>query len=173
MLAAVLVGCSGGQKAAETPTLSAEDVLRTAEGIAEQTRQAATLTPSPIPDTPTSTVPPITDTPAPSVTSSSPMVTAKYSVAVRAGPSQDYEQIDLFLEGQAAEVYGRNDSSPIGAWYYIHRIGAGKDGWVWYGAVNFSGNPGLVPALPAPPTSTRVRTPRATATVTLTPSPTP
>ncbi len=152
--ALTLSGCTRLGGPAATPTLSSENVMRTAETIAQQTRDAATPTPSEVPTTPTPTAPLVSDTPIPTATSASPIVTCNYNVAVRSGPGVQYDQVDLFLQGQTADVIGKFGTSPNETWYSIHRIGAGKDGWVWSGAVTFGGNSGRVPELPAPPTQT-------------------
>lgn len=149
--AAVMGACSPGSTRA-APTLTGDQAMHTAEAIAQLTSQAITPTLSPVPASPTATPILATSTPAPTASSTSPMATAKYPVAVRTGPGEVYEQIDLFLQGQVADVYGQYTEPAIGLWYYLHRIGAGKDGWVWSGAVDFSGNPGQVPSMDAPPT---------------------
>ncbi len=152
LLAAALVGaCSSGSTRA-APTLTSDQAMQTAEAIAQLTSQAIAPTSSPVPASPTATPILATSTPAPTASSTSPMATAKYTVAVRAGPGTVYEQIDIFVMGQAAEVYGQYTETANEPWYYIHRIGAGKDGWVWSGAVDFSGNPAQVPPMGAPPT---------------------
>lgn len=152
LFAAVLVGgCTFGSSRA-TPTLTSDQAMSTAEAIAQLTSQAITPTSSALPASPTTTPTLATSTPAPTASSTSPIATAKYTVAVRAGPGEVYEQIDIFLQGQTADVYGQYTDPAIGLWYYLHRIGAGKDGWVWSGAVDFSGNPAQVPPMDAPPT---------------------
>jgi uncharacterized protein YgiM (DUF1202 family) len=149
--AALLVGCGLGGPAA-TPTISSEDVLRTAQAYAEQTRQAVTPTPTPTPVPPTATVPLATATPSATATSTFPVVTAKYNVAVRSGPGEVYAAIDLFLQGQTGQVIGRYDDTPIGTWWSMIRIGQGLNGWVWSGAVDLSGDVSGVPVLEPPPT---------------------
>jgi hypothetical protein len=149
--AVLLAGCGLGRPAA-TPTISSEDVLGTAQAYAEETRNAVTATPTATPVPPTPTVPLATDTPAPTSTPTFPVVTAKYSVAVRSGPDEVYPAIDLFLQGQTAQVIGRFDDTPIGTWWSILRIGQGINGWVWSGAVDLSGDVSGVPVLEAPPT---------------------
>jgi len=42
----------------------------------------------------------------------------------------------------------------MGTWWYIKRIGQGLNGWVWGGAVTFSGDATGIPYLEAPPTPT-------------------
>jgi hypothetical protein len=148
-LAIALGACSGDRGG--TPTPSAEDVIRTAEAMAEQTRQAATPTPSPTPLTPSATftlvAPTVAATATPAVTG--PVATANYPVKVRSGPGEEYEEVDLFLTGQMGRVVGRYDDTPIGTWYLLQRIDVGKDGWVWSGAVTLVGDPAAIP--PATP----------------------
>jgi hypothetical protein len=151
-LATLLASGCGSGGAPATPTISSDDVMRTAEAYAEATRQAVTATPSETPIPASATVPPPTASPSPTTTPDYPVVTAKYNVAVRDGPSEEYPVIDLFLQGQTAQVAGRLDDTPIGTWWYIIRIGQGINGWVWGGATDLFGNVAGVPVLEAPPT---------------------
>jgi hypothetical protein len=146
-LAAMLAGCSLGARG--TPTPSADDVIRTAEAMAEQTKQAATPTSSPTPVMPTVTFTPATPTLAVTATPavSGLVVTANYPVSIREGPGEGYAQVDLFLTGQMAVVIGRFDDTPIGTWYLVQRVEVGKDGWVWSGAVTLVGDPALIPVV--------------------------
>jgi hypothetical protein len=146
-LAVALGACSGDR--AGTPTPSAEDVIRTAEAMAEHTRQAATPTSTPTPVTPIPTFTPATPTAAATATPAvtGPVATANYPVKVRSGPGEEYEEVDLFLTGQMARVVGRYDETPIGTWYLLQRIDVGKDGWVWSGAVTLAGDPALIPVV--------------------------
>ena len=146
-LALALGACSGARGG--TPTPSAEDVIRTAEAMAEQTRQAVTATPSPTPATPTAAFTPATPTIAVTATPavSGPVVTASDPAYVRSGPGEEYEQVDLLLAGQMARVVGRFDDTPIGTWYLLQRIDVGKDGWVWSGAVTLTGDPATIPVV--------------------------
>lgn len=167
-----LCGCADRAGVQETATLSSEDAIRTAEAIADATRHAATptLSPTPVPPSPTPIL--ATVTPSSTPTPSSAIVTANYNANVRAGPDDTYAWIDYLLQGQPAQVVGRYENPRWGTWWYIHRIGQGKDGWIWSGAVTLSGDASGVPYLPAPPTSTPApapttppsATPSATAT---------
>jgi hypothetical protein len=143
-------GCRGGSSA--PPTVSSDDVLATAHAIAQMTRNAPTDTPTPVPETATPTVPPDTPTPSATATLNFPAVTASYPVSVRSGPGEEYPILDLFLEGQAGQIIGRYDLTPIGTWYLITRIGQGINGWVWSGATVVTGDISTVPVLEAPPT---------------------
>jgi hypothetical protein len=147
---ALLAACQAG--AAETPTLTSEDVLSTAQAIAQLTRNAPTATATTAPETATPSVPPPTEAPTATSTPDFPAATAKYPVSVRSGPGEEYPILDLFLEGQTAQVVGRYDFSPIGTWYLVTRIGSGLDGWVWSGATDVSGDIATVPVLEPPPT---------------------
>ena len=146
LLAAAVSACGRSG----TPTLTSQDVLGTAQSIAELTRSAPTSTLSPVPVTETPTVVPPTSTPTTSSTPVFAAATAKYNVSVRSGPGEDYPIVDLFLQGQTAEIIGRYDDTPIGTWWLVLRIGAGINGWVWSGAADISGETAGVPVLEAP-----------------------
>ncbi|MFP3855155.1 MAG: SH3 domain-containing protein [Anaerolineales bacterium] len=155
-LGLLLTGCNFGAPAGptETSTLSSDDVLQTAEAIAEATRGAASPTPTREPITATPTQVPETNTPEPTGTSSSPMVTADYNANVRSGPDEVFESIDYLLQGDQAQAVGRFINEENGTWWFIERVGEGRDGWIWGGAVTFSGNENSVPILESPPTPT-------------------
>jgi len=133
-----------------TPTLSSADVLGTAQAIAALTRSAPTSTPSAVPAVPSPTVPPSTPTPTVTSTPKFPTAAPKYNVSVRSGPGENYPIVDLFLQGQTAEIIGRFDDSPIGTWWRVVRIGPGINGWVWSGAADVVGDTTAVPVLDAP-----------------------
>lgn len=174
MLALGLIACRGAQEPAGTPTTSSEDVLKTAEAIAEATRSAATPTPSPTPLPPTATEILETATPEATSTPLSPIVRADYNANVRSGPDVNFPAIDIFIQGAEADVVGRYSNPANGLWWSIRRIGGGLDGWVWGGAVTLSGDPNLVPFLQSPPTPeiepTDVPTGTAAPSATLTPT---
>jgi hypothetical protein len=178
VLAAIgLSGCSFGAVGGptETPALSSGDVMQTAEAIAQATRDAASPTPSPTPVTPTATVAAVTDTPAATSTPSSPTVKANYNAYIRTGPDEQFDYIDFLLEGKTAEVQGRYENASNGTWWYIQPTGDGLAGWIWGGAVTFSGNQSAVPARESPPTPTpgATDTKEATATSAATSTPEP
>ena len=110
------------------------------------------MTPTAPPETSTPTVPPATATHTVSSTPNFAAAVAKYNVSVRSGPGEDYPILDLFLQGQSAQIIGRYEESPIGTWYLVSRIGQGINGWVWSGATDLSGDLAGVPILKAPPT---------------------
>jgi hypothetical protein len=168
-----LAGCRALRGEPPTPTLSSDDVLQTAEAIAEQTRQATTPTATRTPVPPSPTVPLETPTSAFTPTPSTAAVTANYNANVRTGPGEGYPVIDFLLQGEAADVVGRFDNPQTGRWWSIRRRGRGLDRWIWGGAVTFSGAEAAVPFLPAPPTPTKAPDPTATPTVTPTVTETP
>jgi hypothetical protein len=134
-------------------TRSPEEVLASAQAAAELTIQAtqltlepsATVSPAPEEDTPTS---------EPSATPTLDMIiaVADYNAFVREGPDETFTDIDFFLEGQQAEVVGRFENPVSGTWFLIRRIEAGRDGWVWSGAVTISVDPFTIPEIEAPGT---------------------
>lgn len=142
-----------------TPTLTADDVLATAQAMADLTRQATTPTFTPQPATPTATQPLESPTPSATATGPSPVVTANYIANVRSGPGEAYPVIDLFLQGETAAAVGKYDDVTSGRWWMIQRLGAGLNGWVWGGAVTFSGDENSVPFLEAPPTPENTQAP--------------
>lgn len=173
LLAVLLAGCNLPGRQPATPTLSSDQVLQTAQAIAQATLAAATPTPTQLPPSPTPAPPTDTPTPQPTATPSSPIVTANYNANIRRGPGEGYEGIDFLLDGAQAAVLGRYDNSPIGTWWYIRPIGRGLEGWVWSGAVSLSGSDFGVPVLTPAPTSTPVPGPTSTSTSTATHTPPP
>jgi uncharacterized protein YgiM (DUF1202 family) len=154
LAAAVLVGCSNG--AAGTQTLSADEVIATAQAAALATRGAITPTATPTPVTPSPTVPVATATPTLAPTSEIPIGTAAYNANVRSGPGVEYESVDGFYQGQTAELIGRTVNALGETWWLLRRIGSGLNGWVWDRAIVVSGDVSGVPNLepPASPTPT-------------------
>jgi len=128
-------------------------VIETASAKAALTREATLQTPPPTPVTPSPTEPLVTDTPEPTQTPtpSVPIVRADYNAFVRSGPDERFDDVDFFLEGQTAEVIGRYTNESTGTWWSIRRIEAGRDGWVWSGAVTLSGDESGIPFLEPPP----------------------
>jgi uncharacterized protein YgiM (DUF1202 family) len=148
-----LAGCSGAGGAAVTETLDSDAVVATAQARAELTRQATFQTPPPTPVTPSPTPLPMTPTPSvtPTPTPGRANVVADYNAYVREGPDETYNHVDFLLEGQVGYVVGRFENVVTGTWYLIERVGEGKGGWVWSGAVTFSGDPAAIPELELPP----------------------
>ncbi len=170
VLALVIASCSSSEGQSDEPTRSSEDVLRTAEAIAQKTRQAVTPTHTNTPITPTATSPPPTETPVWTAPPTVPIVSPVYNANVRSGPDEAYPIIDFFLDGQEAEVIGRYEHPQMGTWWFINRIGQGLNGWVWNGAVILSGNPAEIPYFEPPPTPTETPIPTSLPQPTDTPS---
>ncbi|MBN2555160.1 MAG: SH3 domain-containing protein [Anaerolineales bacterium] len=149
----LLLSLTACGSADQTVADGSEAVIATAQAKAELTREATRQTPPPTPVTPSPTVPLITDTPFPSLTPtpSVPIVIADYNAYVRTGPDESFESIDFFLQGQTAEVIGRYENETTGTWWSVRRIEAGRDGWVWSGAVTFAGDENVVPFIDPPP----------------------
>jgi len=155
LLAGGLAACRGpAAPASSTP--SPEQVIATAEAIAELTRSAVT---------PTATLPPFTATPEPPTATSTlaatstpdfPIVTALFNAYVRSGPDDANPNVDFILLGQTGEILGQYNNftseTSAGVWYLIRRIGGGLDGWVYGGAVSVSGDLSTVPPIDLVPT---------------------
>ncbi|HLC04735.1 MAG TPA: SH3 domain-containing protein [Anaerolineales bacterium] len=152
VMALGLIACGRAQEPAGTPTISSDDVLMTAEAIAQATRSAATPTPSQTPMPPTATEILESATPAATATPLSAIVKADYNANVRSGPDEIFPAIDVLLQGDQANAVGRYSNPANGIWWSIRRIGSGRDGWIWGGAVTLSGDAGQVPFLESPPT---------------------
>ena len=144
--------CSGGNLSASS-TISSDSVLQTARAKAELTRQATFQTPppTPIPPTPTQPFQTATITPTLTPTPGRPVLTANYNAYVRDGPDETSKHVGFLLEGQQAFVVGRFENTVSGTWYQIERMDEGKDGWVWGGAVTFTGDPASIPEVQPPP----------------------
>lgn len=164
--------CSLRRAPASTPTLSGDQALQTAQAIADATRRAASPTPSPTPITPSPTPILATDTPTATATPTVAIVTANYNAYVRAGPDVSFDWVDFLLQGQTAQVVGRYENPTSGTWWYLRRLGQGKDGWIWSGAVTLSGDAGGIPLMPSPATPTPAPAPTSSPTTTASPTPT-
>lgn len=172
LCALLLSACSLRAAPASTPTLTSDQALQTARAIADATRRAASPTTSPTPIPPSSTPVLATDTPTPTATLTMATVTANYNAYVRAGPDVSFDWIDFLLQGQSAQVVGRYENPDSGTWWYIRRLGEGKDGWIWSGAVTLSGDARGVPLMTAPATPTPPPAPTSPPTSTASPAPT-
>ena len=173
LLLGLLAGCNFPGSEAIPPTLSSDQVVETAQAIAQATLAAVTPTATRLPPTPSPAIPTNTPLPAATLTPASPVVTANYNANIRRGPGENYEVLDYLLGGKQADVLGRYDNSPIGTWWYVRPIGGGITGWVWAGALAFSGSDFGIPALTPAPTSTSAPEPTSTPTQTPTPTLTP
>ncbi len=61
-----------------------------------------------------------------------PTATALMNATCRKGPMKDYDYVGDFLEGESAEIQGRNAE---GSWWYIFLSDPQANCWVWSGAV--------------------------------------
>jgi uncharacterized protein YgiM (DUF1202 family) len=153
LLGGILWGCSAGEDSTAVSTQSSEGVISTAKAYAEMTLQVTEQTSAPTSLTLSPTAPIETPTSIPTSTPESPIVTANQDANVRSGPSEEYPVIDLLFAGVSAEIDGRYENvlyNPS-TWWRIHRIGEGKDGWVWTGVLSVSGNIDEVPIRIPPP----------------------
>lgn len=154
-LAGALAACRGGASTG-TSTPSPEQVIATAEAIADSTRSAVTATPTLPPVTATPEPPTATAAPAATDTPEIPIATALFNAYVRSGPDDAHPNVDFLLQGQTAEIIGQYNNftseTSFGTWWQIRRIGGGLDGWVHSGAVSVAGNANFVPSIDLVPT---------------------
>lgn len=160
-----------GQQVEATPTLSSDQVLETAQAIADATRNAQVPTQTDTMPPPTETVPVDTPTLVNTATPSSTYIVADYNSNVRFGPGEEYPIIDFLYAGDEADVEGRYDETELGTWWFIRRRGQGLDGWIWSGAVTLYGDESGIPILEKPPVPTKE--PEATEEATNTPEESP
>jgi len=153
LLGGILWGCSAGEDSTAVSTQSSEGVISTAKAYAEMTLQVTEQTSAPTSLTLSPTAPIETPTSIPTSTPESPIATANQDANVRSGPSEEYPVIDLLFAGVSAEIDGRYENVLYdpSTWWRIHRIGEGKDGWVWTGVLSVSGNIDEVPIRIPPP----------------------
>jgi uncharacterized protein YgiM (DUF1202 family) len=153
LLGGILWGCSAGEDSTSVSTQSSEGVISTAKAYAEMTLQVTEQTPPPMRLTSSPPTPIDTPTSISTSTPEIPIVTANQDANVRSGPSEDYPVIDLLFVGISAEIDGRYENIYYdpSTWWRIHRVGEGKDGWVWTGVLSVSGNIDDVPILIPPP----------------------
>ncbi len=152
----MLAGCNFGARGGPSPTatITSEDIMETAQAIAEATRQGITPTGTQVAATATPSAEPVTQVPTVTPTPSSPIVIADYNANVRTGPGEEFPAIDFLLEGDQANAVGQFLNDDTGTWYFLRRIGQGLDGWIWGGAVTVAGDPNLIPFIESPPTPT-------------------
>jgi SH3-like domain-containing protein len=153
LLGGILWGCSAGEDSTAVSTQSSEGVISTAKAYAEMTLQVTEQTSAPTSLTLSPTAPIETPISIPTSTPESPIATANQDANVRSGPSEEYPVIDLLFAGVSAEIDGRYENVLYdpSTWWRIHRVGEGKDGWVWTGVLSVSGNIDDVPILIPPP----------------------
>jgi hypothetical protein len=108
---------------------------------------------------PLETTPTITQTPTETLTPmpSIPMVSVTVNTNCRFGPGQAYEYLGALLEGETAEIYGRD---PWGNFWYIENPDRpGSYCWITAAYAQVSGDTSQVPELTPPPTPTNTTVP--------------
>jgi hypothetical protein len=150
LLTALACNLSGGADTSATETASAQQTaLADALGTAlAETVQVASPTAGTPTEAGTATV-----TATASVTPIlTPFITTTVNSNVRGGPGTVYDVLGNLLEGQSADILGRNSA---GTWWVIaFAPGPGGQGWIANSIVTVSGDTSNVPIVAAPPTPT-------------------
>jgi len=94
------------------------------------------------PEEPSMEVPPVTE-------ACGPVATAIRDANCREGPSEVYEVVGYLMQGQSAEIEGRNAESN---WWYLRPPDESSACWVWGGLVETTCDTEGLPVIPAPPT---------------------
>jgi RNA polymerase sigma-70 factor (ECF subfamily) len=116
----------------ETPRLT-----RTAAGATAGTPSTATVTGA--------------ATPSLMPTTGIPVGSATQNANCRLGPGSAYRNVATLLEGQSADLEGRN---PESSWWWIGTPGGSGHCWVWGESLSIAGDPSSLPVIAAPPTDT-------------------
>jgi hypothetical protein len=126
-----------------------------AAGIVAEVPEEAALPPAAseveLPPATTATItqtPTETLTPTPSI----PMVSVTVNTNCRFGPGQVYEYLGALLEGETAEIHGRNPEGNF--WYIENPDQPGSYCWITAAYAQVSGDTSQVPELTPPPTPT-------------------
>lgn len=150
-LAGLACNVSGGGDAQATQTTAVE-IAATVDAVAttgQQTQEAAAAPPT---ETPTEVATP-TETPLPTQTAIlNPFLTADVNSNVRGGPGTIYDILGNLLQGQMADIIGRNSGSSW--WVIVFAPGPDGKGWISDSIVTVSGDTSNVPIVAAPPTPT-------------------
>ena len=128
-----------------------------------QPTQPPVNTPEPLPSATITLTPTDTSTPTPSV----PMISVTVNTNCRFGPGSIYDYLGALLEGETAEIVGRDPSGEY--WYIRNPDDPAHFCWLWGEYAQPVGNFGSLPILTPPPSPTPTYTPTATATYTPTP----
>lgn len=134
---------------AETADAQVTAALAETQVAAAQTEDAIQAVPSETPTQAGTATETATITPTTIV---SPFITTNVNSNVRGGPGTVYDIHGVLLQGQTADIVGRNNSS---TWWVIS-FAAGPDGkgWISDSIVTVSGDTSNVPIVVAPPTPT-------------------
>jgi CSLREA domain-containing protein len=84
-----------------------------------------------------------------------PTATALMNATCREGPQSEYKDVGYLLEGESAEIEGRNAE---GSWWYIFLAGK-MHCWVWSGAVETTCDVNSLSIVAAPPLPVKTSTP--------------
>ncbi len=153
-LACNLPGSGGGADSAATELAQTAEaqvtaVLAETQAAAEQTEQALPDLPAETPTQESSPTATATVTATPILT---PFITTNVNSNVRSGPGTVYDIQGVLLQGQSADIVGRNNSSTW--WVIVFEAGAAGKGWIADSIVTVSGDTSNVPIVVAPPTPT-------------------
>lgn len=120
---------------------------------------ASTISPSPIPRTPTLTrTTPPGETTTITPTYSVPILTVRESTNCRTGPGESYDVVITYLDGKELEIVGRYD--PGNFWLVKSNESPTGTCWLWGEFAEVSGSFWAVSSVTPPPTAT-ARPPRA------------
>lgn len=108
-----------------------------------------TFTPAPPSFTPTQT---LTSTPIFSATPLVPLVSVSLATNCRIGPGRIYDRVGALLDGEVAEVYGRNAAGDY--WYIRNPDVTNGFCWLWGEYATVSGNTSVLAVFTPPPTPT-------------------
>ncbi|MGE5248919.1 MAG: hypothetical protein ACM3QS_01795 [Bacteroidota bacterium] len=117
-----------------SPKQAVEELLKTAKitptvtrkpPTATYTRKPSTNTPRPLPQ-PTTVTPP----PPPPPSSNTPTMNFTRNAMCRSGPSQVYDAVTAFLDGQSTRIDGRNPDFNNTWWYVLIPDSGGEHCWV-------------------------------------------
>ncbi len=164
ILAAIVLASCSVFTPSPTPTPTATPVPPSATPTPTVPAPTATLT-----DTPSPTPEPSATTPldVPTATTIPESVTFTVDTNCRAGPGLVYSVVVIVRAGQVIKAEGRNADS---SWWLLSPSNSPSPCWVSNAVVAFSGSPGVIPVVAAPPTptSTITLTPTAESTATVT-----
>lgn len=134
---------------AQTAAAQVTAALVETQAAADQTEQAIPEQPSATPTQETTPTVTATITVTPILT---PFITTDVNSNVRGGPGTVYDIHGVLLQGQTADIVGRNNSSTW--WVIAFEAGPGGKGWISDSIVTVSGDTSNVPIVVAPPTPT-------------------
>jgi hypothetical protein len=151
LLAAGIACGFPGQGSSSTEAAAAQETA-VANALATAVQATANAAPATATVAPTEAGTP-TETLVPSATSIlTPFITTNVNANVRGGPGTVYDILGNLVQGQTAEILGRNSDATW--WVIAFAPGPGGQGWISNSIVTVSGNTSNVPIVAAPPTPT-------------------